>query len=264
MPQNRRDQKRARHEAKRKAKRKAARTQLSSRSRKAMLRAALAWPVMECWVNEEWKDPTQLNQVVVTRRDPLTGEVRAGTYLVDRACLGVKNAYAANFINAESFRREMLSGMIERQKLIEVDFNLAAKIVKVGIAYAAQFGFRPHRDYLEASILLQDADPDSVDIEIPVGGPEGKPYFFAGPYDNTVKILARLRQQLGPDGFNYMMPIGADAGLLLDDDEDELFLWDDDEDEEYDLDVDEAEIIELTDREYTFIPDRKADDSTAQ
>jgi len=57
MPQSRREQKRAKHEAKRKAKRKAARTQLSARSRKAMLRAALAWPVMECWINESWGTP---------------------------------------------------------------------------------------------------------------------------------------------------------------------------------------------------------------
>ncbi len=255
MPQSRRDQKRAKHEAKRKAKRKAARTQLSARSKKAMLRQALAWPVMECWVNEDWQDPTKLNQVVVTRRDPSTGEVRAGTYLVDRACLGVKNAYAANFVNAESFRREMLSRMIERQKLIQVDFNLAAKIVEVGIAYAAQFGFRPHRDYLEASILLQDADPDSVDIEIPVGGPEGKPFFVAGPYDNADKIMARLTQHLGPRGFNYLMPIAPDSEFLRagdatldwDDDEDELFLWDDDEDEDDVVDIGDFEFIEPSD-----------------
>lgn len=220
-----------------------------------MLRQALAWPVLECWVNEEWQDPTQLNQVVVVRQDPLTGEVRVGTYLVDRACLGVKNAYAANFINAESFRREMFSGMIERQNLIKVDFNLVAKIVKVGIEYAAQFGFRPHRDYLEASILLQDADPDSVDVEIPVGGPEGKPFFIAGPYDNADKIRARLTQQLGPGGFNYWLPIdpdseflrAGDAELDWDDDEDELFLWDDDEDDGDIVDIGNFTFIEPSD-----------------
>ncbi len=245
MPQSRREQSRARREAKRKEKRKTARPQLSARSRKAMLRASLAWPVMECWINEAWEDPTQLNQVAVTRGNPATGEVYAGVYLVDRACLGVKNAHAANFINAESFRRELLSGMSERQKLIKVDFNLAAKIVKVGLEYAAQFGFRPHRDYQEASILLQDADPDAVDIEIPVGGPEGKPFFVAGPYDNTDKIIARLTQQLGPEGFHFIMPVGPDPELFLDDDE--AFDWDADEDEAFD--VDDVEYVKLTDDE---------------
>lgn len=235
MPQSRREQSRARREAKRKEKRKAARPQLSARSKKALLRATLAWPVMECWINEMWKDPTQLNQVIVTRRNPATGEVYAGTYLLDRACLGVKDAYAANFINAESFRREMLAHLSQRQELVKIDFNLAAKIVKVGLEYAAQFGFRPHRDYQEASILLQDADPDAVDIEIPVGGPEGKPFFVAGPYDNADKIVARLTQQLGPEGFHFIMPVGPHTGLSLD--EDEAF------------DVDDVEYVELTDDE---------------
>jgi hypothetical protein len=240
MAQSRREQKRARHEAKRKEKRKVARRQSQPRGKKAMLRAALAWPVMECWVNEEWEDPTRLNQVVVTRRNPATGEVYAGTYLVDRACLGVKNANVANFVDAGEFRREMLSGMNERQKLIKVDFNLAAKIVKAGIEYAAQFGFRPHRDYQEASILLQDADPDAVDVEIAVGGPEGKPFFVAGPYDNANKIMARLTQQLGPGDFNYLMPIDPDTEFFRG--EDATLDWDDDEDEVFDLDADDVEL----------------------
>ena len=249
MPKSRREQKRARREAKRKEKRKAMRRQSRPRSRKAMLRGALAWPVMECWVNEEWQDPEQLNQVIVTRRDPATGEVYAGTYLVDRACLGVKNANAANFIDAGEFRREMLSILGQNQELIQIDFNLAAKIVKAGIEYAAQFGFHPHRDYRDASILLQDADPDAVDVEIAVGGPEGKPYFIAGPYDNVNKIMNHLLQQLGPEGFNYMLPVGPDTEFLLDEDGEELFLWDDEEDEKLDVDVDDFEFIESSDDE---------------
>ncbi|MGC9395207.1 MAG: hypothetical protein ACP5J4_10145 [Anaerolineae bacterium] len=235
MPKSRREKKRARREAKRKAKRKAIRRRSQPRGKKAMLRASLAWPVMECWVNEDWEDPTQLNQVIVTRRNPATGEVYAGTYLVDRACLGVKNADVANFIDAGEFRREVLSILGQNQELVAIDFNLAAKIVQAGLEYAEQFGFRPHRDYRDASILLQDADPDGVDVEVPVGGPEGKPYYMAGPYDNAEKIVARLTQQLGPDGFHFMMPLSPDAGLLLDDEDEELFLWDD-EDEAYDSD----------------------------
>ncbi len=124
-----------------------------------------------------------------------------------------------------------------------MDFNLAAKIVKVGIDYAAQFGFRPHRDYLEASILLQDADPDSVDVEVPVGGPEGKPFFIAGPYDNVDKIMARLMQQLGPGGFNYLVPIAPDSEFLRP--EDVMVDWDEDEDDV--LDVGDFEFVEPPD-----------------
>ncbi|HOU15871.1 MAG TPA: hypothetical protein PKZ84_22430 [Anaerolineae bacterium] len=215
MPQSRREQSRARREAKRKEKRKSMKPQLSAHSKRAILRAALAWPIMECWINEEWKDPKQLNQIVVARRNPATGEVVVGLYLVDRACLGVKNAHAANFINAESFRRELLAHLRQSQELIKIDFNLAAKIVEVGLEYGAQFGFRPHRDYEDASILLQDADPDAVDVEIPVGGPDGKPRFVSGPYDNVPKIMARLMHQLGPGGFTHVIGIDPDHGVFL-------------------------------------------------
>jgi len=202
-----------------------------------MLRTALAWPVMECWINDTWEDPTYLNQVVVARRNPATGEVYVSIILVDRACLGVKNAHAANFINATSFRRELLTRLSQGQKLVKTDFNFAAKIVKVGLEYAAQFGFRPHRDFEEASILLQDADPDAVETSIPVGGPDGKPMFRSGPYDNVPKIMARLTHQLGPDGFTYLISIDPDQGIFLDnaeaidwgmDDGKDIILTDDD------------------------------------
>ncbi len=238
MPQSRREQSRARREAKRKEKRKSAKPQLSSRSKKAILRAGLAWPVMECWINEAWKDPTQLNQIVVARRNPATGEVIVGLYLVDRACLGVKNAHAANFINAETFRREMLAHLSQEQKFVKIDFNLAVKILKVGMEYGAQFGFRPHRDYEDASILLQDADPDAVDVEISVGGPDGKPMFMSGPYDNVPKIMARLTHLLGPDGFTCLLRIDPDRGMFLDGDE------------TLDWGVDDGKDIVLTDDEY--------------
>ncbi len=217
MPKDRREQKRARHEAKRKQKRQAMKKSLSSHARKAILRASLAWPVLECWVNKNWRDPLELNQVIVSRQSPVTGEVVAALFLVDRACLGVKNAHTANFINARAFRQDLVALLSRNQELVKVDFNLAAKIVKKGLEYGAQFGFRPHRDYEEASILLQDADPDSVDVEVAVGGPDGKPNYIAGPYDDVHKIMARLTHQLGPTGFTYIIDISPEQGIFLED-----------------------------------------------
>ena len=242
MPKSRREQKRERREAKRKEKRREGRSQVAPRSIRSMLHAALTWPVMECWINKGWADPTQLNQILVTRRNPSSGEVYASVILVDRACLGVKNAYAANFADAREFRRELLSHVRESQKMVKVDIDLAAAIIKAGIEYAATIGFRPHRDYRNASILLQDADPDAVDVEIPVGGEDGKPFFIAGPYDNADKIVARLTQRLGPEGFHYVVPIGPDAEFFLDEEDGEIL----DEDDWEVLD-DDDDIIEVSD-----------------
>jgi hypothetical protein len=73
-------------------------------------------------------------------------------------------------------------------------------------------------------------------------GKDGKPYFFAGPYDSAAKsnqILAKLRSHFGPDGFYYTVPV-AESDLInmqpIDDDED----YDDDEfDDGFDDDYDD-------------------------
>jgi len=235
MPQSRREQKRVRHEAKRKAKRKAARGQLSAHTRKAMLRASLAWPVLECWANETWQDTAHLTQLLVVRQNPATGEVYVGLFLVDRGCLGVKNAHTASFMSVQEFRRTMLARLRQQIEFVQIDFNLVAKIVQVGLEYSAQFGFRPHRDFQEASILLEDAHPDSVDVEITVGGPDGKPMFMSGPYDDVPRIMARLMRQLGSDGFTHLIGIDHDRGIFLD------------KAETLDWGVDDGEEIVLTD-----------------
>ncbi len=209
MPKSRQQKKRERHAAKRKAKRSSGRARLAPMGRKAILRRAAHWPGLGCWVNQGWRDPEKLNQVVVARRDPYTGEVFVCTVLLDRACLGAKNALVANFATAAEFRKELLEDIGKTQDLIEIELNLAAAIIRAGIDYAAQFGFRPHSDYREAAILLGDADPQAVTEEIAVGGPEGKPYYISGPYDNPEKIIAQLRRKVGPDGFHFLYAIGG-------------------------------------------------------
>jgi len=198
---------------------------------KAQLREAANWPVMECWVNEEWRDPMQLNQVVLARRNPSTGSVAVASYLVDRACLGVKNALVAKFATAHEYRTEFLQGVQMRQEMIRVDVDLAAAIVKAGLDYAASLKFRPHRDYADAAILLGDADPTAVTETIPVGGQEGKPFFVAGPYDNVDKIVAHLERVLGPGGFHFMAPIDPETGDWLSEDDENWLEIDDDEDD---------------------------------
>ena len=238
MPRNRRDQKRARREAKRKEKRRTLHTQSAPKSKRSLLHIASEWPVMECWLSADWEDPMDLDQAVVTRRDPVTDEVYMSMFLIDRACLGLKDAHVAKFTNMAEFRNTILAQMQETQELIQVDIDLVAAVVKAGIDYAAQFGFRPHRDYRDASILLKDANPDTVDVDIPVGGDDSKPFFIAGPFDNVQKITSQLTRQVGPDGFAFTMRLDPDADLFID------------EDGEVFVDVEDGEMLE---GEYTFV-----------
>jgi len=173
---------------------------------KGQIQSAARWPLMECLVSREWQDTHQLTQVVVARRSP-AGRIAVGVFLVDLACLGVKNAFAKLF-NTSFEYRELRDHIMERQELVPTDLNLAAKIIREGLAYADGLGFKPNPDYPDAAILLGDADADACDTPIPVGGPEGKPFYVDGPYDDRDKIMGHLMRTLGPDGFHYMVSIG--------------------------------------------------------
>lgn len=244
MPPNNRQKKLERKAAKRK-KQKAQQRSRPVMGRKAQLREAATWPVMECWVNREWQDPMHLNQVVLARRNPNTGIIVLASYLVDRACLGVKNALVANFATAQEYRERFLAGVKERQDMIQVDVNHVAAIVKAGLDYAASLNFRPHRDYAEAAILLGDADPTAFTEPIPVGGPEGKPFFISGPYDNVDKIMAHLTRLLGPEGVHYMAAFDPETGDWVSHDDEEWLEIDDDDDDADDDDEEEAAAADI-------------------
>lgn len=183
--------------------------------RRARVLQAAAWPLLECWVNEAWRDPMQLTQVVVARRNQSTGEIMAAAFLLDRACLGVKNAMIGSFATAQTYRSEFLEHFGGFQKMVQVELNLTAAIIKAAVDYAASLEFLPQRDFAEAALLLGDADPMAVSETIPVGGPEGKPYFVAGPYDNPTRALKHLERLLGPGNYYFTVPVDPESGEFL-------------------------------------------------
>ncbi|MDX9956114.1 MAG: hypothetical protein RBT75_18590, partial [Anaerolineae bacterium] len=143
----------------------------STLGRRARVLQAATWPLLECWINDDWRDPMQLTEAVVARRNKSTGEIVAAAFLLDRACLGVKNAMIANFATAQPYRSEFLGHFEGFHTMVQVELDLIAAIIKAAVDYAASLEFRPHRDYAEAALLLGDADPLAVLESIPVGGP---------------------------------------------------------------------------------------------
>ena len=156
-------------------------------------------------------------QILVARQSNL-GQIAAGVFLVDLKCLGVKNAYA-RLLDSHHEYQELRQDMMSGQTLIPAELDLVAKIIEAGIAYADQFGFKPNPDYHQAKAILGQADPHACAVHIPLGGPEGKPFFVAGPYDNVDRIMAKLTKAVGPDGFNYLVTLGPDPEDFMDDEE---------------------------------------------
>ena len=176
----------------------------ASRLMAPSLRKAGEWPVHEVWFNTDWRDARALTQVIVSRLSP-NGYFAVGNFLIDRSCLGVKNAFGK--VMSEYDYHDFLRKLREHQDMVPGELNLAAKIVRDSIAYARQFGFQPNRDTPQAMLVLGDADPDLSPVEVTLGGSDGKPFFQAGPYDDVDRILAKLMKAVGPDGFTYLLPI---------------------------------------------------------
>ena len=184
-------------------------------SPRGLLRASGDWPLHECLLTEEWQEERAITQILVARRSP-SGQIAIGTFLVDLGCLGVKSAFGRLFDTRWEYE-ELRNGMMSHQDMIKADVNLVAKIIREAIAYAQELGFKPDPDYRDAILVLGDADPDACDVPIPLGGKDGKPFFFAGPYDNVDRIMAKLMRKLGPDGFTYVVPLAGDAEIFLPD-----------------------------------------------
>ncbi|MEE8392369.1 MAG: hypothetical protein V3S14_16445 [Anaerolineae bacterium] len=182
---------------------------------RAIVRASGSWPLHECLLTKDWQEEGNIIQILVARRSS-QGQIAAGTFLVDLGCLGVKSAFGSLFDTRREYK-ELRDGATSRQKMTKADVNLVAKIIREGIAYAKELGFRPDPDYRDAMPVLGDADPDACDVPIPLGK-DGKPFFIAGPHDNAERIIAKLRRKLGPDGFHFIMPVGGDEQVFFLDD----------------------------------------------
>lgn len=196
------------------AKRKRRQNELA-RQRAAQVASSLSkaknWPLLRVVVTDDWDDPMTLTQIMVVRKGP-NNLYAVGAVLVDQACLGVKNAYGS--VTDEDGYRMVYTQLNEQQTFVPGNLNLSAKIIQESVAYAAELGLRPNRDLPEAIALMHDADPNACREEIPLGGPEGKPFFAPGPYDNVDAIIAKLTKAVGSDGFNYI--IGMDPEGFFD------------------------------------------------
>ncbi len=170
-----------------------------------LLRSAASWPLLECLLTKTWQKPGEIVQILVARRSP-TGQIAVGSFLVDLACLGVKNAFAHLFGSAIEYR-QLRDGMTRRQTMVPADLNLVAKIIREGVRYADSLGFKPDPDYRDALLVLGNADPEACDTPIPLGGEDGQPFFIAGPYDDVGKIMRQLDKAVGPGNYHFLVPL---------------------------------------------------------
>jgi hypothetical protein len=163
-----------------------------------------SWPVHGCWINPGWADPMNLAQVVVVRGDPRQGVAAAG-FLVDTACLGLKDTLFVPYLSAEDLPQLLTEMQMEDGESEPCPPEFAAALVHRAVAYSTSLGLPPRPGSVAAMAALGGIDGDSWDGPIEFGR-EGKPLFISGPHDDAEAILAQLRSVVG-DEFEYVVGV---------------------------------------------------------
>jgi hypothetical protein len=169
---------------------------------------AAAWPRYEVLLSQKWDTPGSLVTILVARRAPESGKVAAAFFIVDLACLGVKRVHVKRFAGEEAYFDGMRAEAIERQPMAPGDLDLVAKIIYTALDYAATMGFKPDFVFAQAEPLLSGAEPTRCHIPVPTGGPNGKPFFVNGPYDDVDRVMAQLRRVVGDGNFDFLISQG--------------------------------------------------------
>lgn len=162
-------------------------------------------PYGPCFMNVEWREEGEsrsLVSVVVTRL-LLDGRILASLVLVDRTCLGIKNAYKPEIYTVDQLSDRLVI-LDDVHRMEQVESAEALSVIHHAVAYAKNLGFDPHGDF--RSEIFEPRPAPLLDTP---HANDAKPYYFSGPDDNVEYILRQLDERLGRDNYEYMLEMGG-------------------------------------------------------
>jgi hypothetical protein len=161
-----------------------------------------------CFVSVGWNDLTDpgLVTLIVTRRLGFD-ELLPHTLLLDRTCLGVKNAMLSPPMAEDELAEFVEKVGVPHGGLEECEVLLAQSLIFNAVDYAKGLGFSPHADFHEALI----GPRPEVLLATPWSRPE-RPIYVSGPDDDVFRIVAQLRHATGGD-FEHSDPFEGPAAL---------------------------------------------------
>jgi hypothetical protein len=181
------------------------------------LRRVSNCPVLHCSISEKLED-SGLGWVMLSRTLP-GGSIAIASFVVDRYCLGVKDAFG-EIMPHSAYEQKYLRKMMVQMPSRSVSPAEARKLIEGAISYARSIGFSPHADYGKVVPLFGDVNAADSDAHFEFGK-DGKPFFVAGPYESEERcnqVLAILDKTCGSGQYHYLIGVGNSKPILLDDD----------------------------------------------
>ncbi|MEI6779306.1 MAG: hypothetical protein WCQ21_00165 [Verrucomicrobiota bacterium] len=165
--------------------------------------AAALWPVFECLLTPGWQETTNLTHILVSKEPPFGGVVCC-VFLVDLACLGLKEAFVTQFRTRDEYEVEFRQPMMNRYPMVPIEYPLAAKIISEALRYARNLGFDLPPRVSQTLAALGPLDVAATcQQQIPLGGKDGIPFYIAGPHDDVEHIMATLTRTCGSGNFRF-------------------------------------------------------------
>jgi hypothetical protein len=174
----------------------------------ALVREAAGYPQGPAFLSGDWAEDDakmpRLVTVVVTRSVP-GGFVVPSIALVDRTCLGIKNAFVARPFAASqlpAFIAKIGQAMPEGMRPCEL--LTAQSIVYHALDYARALGFEPHEDFPEP---LFGPRPERL-LETPLAHLE-RPVYLSGPDDDVEDVIDQLDATVGKGKYDFVLGAGG-------------------------------------------------------
>ena len=192
-----------------------------------------------CYVTNDI-DEMKMGHVIVTRRHT-GGRISMAAYLVDMACLGVKDSFYKlrmedyEFDNFLADRRDMFR---------ECSYEEAHNRVWGSIAYAEEAGIRPDKSFQLTQYMLEE-DTDDIPLIEYEYGKDGKHFLTCRSELEASRYLPLMKRNLGEGNYNYLIGIG-DPGFADEDyDDDAEAIYPPGEKTVYNLPIDHLDVADI-------------------
>ncbi len=161
-----------------------------------------AAPFGPSWISSSYDEEDEipaLVTLVLTRK--LKGKFLAEVLLVDRTCLGVKNAMVPPAMSGGELEDFALD-LSRKEPLVRCEPLVAQSVLYHALDFARSIGFAPQRDFEPAIVAPR---PEQLE-DTPWSRPE-RPLFVAGPYDDVPMLLAQLNRSVGEGNYDVVSPV---------------------------------------------------------